>query len=103
VARTMWRRYPPTENGWIPGAMMTLFLSLVVACGGTMLGEVLSGIAESIRIGNDHMSYRHQRQWWVRHWAGLFTGALILFWIFSAVAARDLSRSKPVERTLQKE
>ena len=102
VARTVWRRYPPTENGWIPGAMMTLFLSLVVACGGTMIGEVLSGIAESIRIGNDHMSYRHFRHWWVRHWAGLFAGALVVFWICGAFVAYRLKSSEPVDAVLPK-
>jgi len=66
VARTIWRRYPPIEHGWIPGVIMVLFLSLVFAVGSTMLGEVWSGIAESFRIGNGHMSYRTQRLLWGR-------------------------------------
>ena len=35
---------------------MVLFLSLVFAVSSTMVGEVWSGIAESFRIGNGHMT-----------------------------------------------
>jgi len=87
VARMIWRRYPPVEHGWIPGAIMALFLSLAFAAGGTMLGEVWSWIAESHRIGNSHMSDRVQRLWWVRHQTGLFTGAVAVFWLAAAHAA----------------
>jgi hypothetical protein len=93
VARMIWRRYPPVEHGWIPGAIMALFLSLALATGGTMLGEVWSWIAESHRIGNSHMSDRVQRLWWVRHQTGLFAGAVAVFWLTAAHAAR-LMRSK---------
>jgi hypothetical protein len=57
AARLIWLKYPPAGNGWIPGATMTFFVSLMIAVGGTMLGEVWCGIAESYRIGNSHMSY----------------------------------------------
>ena len=80
VARTIWRRYPPIEHGWIPGVIMVLFLSLVFAVGSTMLGEVWSGIAEAFRVGNGHMSYRTQRLLWGRHRTELFAGAWIVFW-----------------------
>ena len=49
------------EQGWVPGAIMALFLSLVFATGSTMIGEVWSRVAESHRVGNSHMSYRVQR------------------------------------------
>jgi hypothetical protein len=55
-----------------------------------MLGEVWSWIAESHRIGNSHMSDRVQRLWWVRHQAGLFAGAVAVFWLVAAHAARRI-------------
>ena len=90
VARMMWRRYPPTEHGWIPGIIMALFLSLVFAAGCTMFGELWSWVVESYRIGNDHMSYRAQRLPWARHRSGLFAGALIVFWVAAAAGARKM-------------
>jgi len=93
VARIMWRRYPPSE-GWIPGAIIALFLSLVFAIGSTMLGEQWSWLTESYRIGNDHMSYRVQRLFWVRHRNELFVGALIVFWLAAATEGARQMRSK---------
>jgi hypothetical protein len=88
VARLMWRRYPPAEHGWIPGITMALFLSLVMAAGSTMLGEVWSALAESYRIGSGHMSYRMQRLWWARHRSELFAGAATVFCLAAAATAR---------------
>ena len=93
VARAIWRRYPPIEHGWIPGVTMVLFLSLVFAVGSTMLGEVWSGIAESFRIGNGHMSYRTQRLLWGRYRTEMFSGALIVFWLAATQGAHHM-RSK---------
>jgi hypothetical protein len=90
MGRQIWRRYPPMEQGWVPGAIMTLFLSLVFATGGMMLGEVWSWVAESHRIGNSHMSHRVNRLWWVQHRAALFPGALVVFWLAGAQGARSI-------------
>ena len=92
VARFITPRYPPQEHGWIPVGTMALFISVVIAMTSTMLGEIWSGLAESWRIGNGHMSYRVQRLWWVRHRAELFAGAMAIFWLaVAAVAARSRS------------
>ena len=90
VARMMWRRYPPAEHGWIPGVIMALFLSLVFAAACTMFGELWSWVAETYRIGNDHMSYRANRLPWARHRAGLFVGAWIVFWVAAIARARKM-------------
>lgn len=103
AARVIWRRYPPAEEGWSPGVIMTLFVSLAFALGGTMLGQIWSGIAESYRIGNDHISYRAFRLLWARHPVVLFSGALIAFWLAATEVARRM-RSKdalPAVRSLQ--
>ena len=69
---------------------MALFVSFVFAVGSTMVGEVWSGIAESLRIGNGHMSYRIQRLWWGRHRTELFAGALMVFWLAAMQVARHM-------------
>jgi hypothetical protein len=61
IARFLWHKYPREEHGWIPAATMAVFLSFAIAAASTMLGEVWSGVVESLRVGNGHMSYRLQR------------------------------------------
>ncbi|MGH9657151.1 MAG: hypothetical protein ACRD96_01335 [Bryobacteraceae bacterium] len=86
AARWIWRRYPRGEHGWIPGFVMTLFLSLAAGAGSTMLGQMWGWLVETIRIGNGHMSYRAQRLWWNRNATVLFAGAVLVFWAAAAVA-----------------
>jgi hypothetical protein len=92
VAGWIWRRYPPPEYGWIPGAVMALFVSLVFAAGSTMVGEQWSWLAESYRIGNGHMSYRVQRLPWARYRSELFALDFALFWVAAVYEARRASR-----------
>ena len=99
LARFIWRKYPPTEHGWVPGATMALFLSLVIAALGMMLGEIWSWVAESYRIGNDHMSYRVQRLWWVQYRTELFAGAVTTFWLVIAAAALRMRPHEPPSGT----
>jgi hypothetical protein len=88
AARALWRRYPPVEDGWMPGAFMILFLSVVFAGGSALLGELWCLNAETIRVGNSHMSYRVQRLWWTRHRTELFAGGVLMFWVAGAASAR---------------
>jgi hypothetical protein len=88
AARAVWRRYPPAEDGWMPGAFMILFLSAVFAGGSTLLGEIWCWNVETIRVGNSHMSYRVQRLWWTRHRTELFAGGVLVFWVAGAASAR---------------
>jgi hypothetical protein len=92
----LWSRYPPAEHGWIPASAMALFLCLVMASGGLMLGEVWAGIVESFRIGNGHMSYRMQRLWWGRHRTGLFAVLAAIFlsamWVTARAQLRLMTR-----------
>jgi hypothetical protein len=90
ITRMNWRRYSPDEYGWTLGITMALFLSLVLAAGSTMLGEVWIWTAEGLRIGNEHMSYRGNRLFWAKHRFELFAGALMIFWLAAISAARRL-------------
>jgi hypothetical protein len=88
ATRMIWRKYPPAENGWLAGIVMLAFLSLVLAAGSTLLGEVWCWYAESYRIGNHHMSFRVQRLWWGQHRTGLFVTGFAVFSLMGAAAAR---------------
>jgi hypothetical protein len=90
VARKTWRRYSPGEHGWAPGVTMAFFLSVVFAAGATLLGEVWCGIAETHRIGNNHMSHRFARLLWARRRAEFFAGALLVFGLAAVEGARHL-------------
>ena len=86
--RIIWRRYPPAEDGWASGIVMTLFISLAFAAISTLLGEVWNWIVEGHRIGNGHMSYRAERLFWHNHQFELFVAALFIFWLAALLAAR---------------
>jgi hypothetical protein len=90
VARAVWRRYPPAEDGWLPGSMMILFLSVAFSIAFIMVGDVWARIAETYRVGNGHMSYRADRLIWVRHQTTLFSAALVTFLLTAAEAARRM-------------
>ncbi len=90
VARMNWRRHPPEEQGRAPGAIMAVFLSVVFAAGGTMAGEIWASAAETLRVGNGHLSYRGQRLLWNQHRGVLFALALIIFWLAVMEAARHV-------------
>jgi len=90
VARAVWRRYPPAESGWLPGATMILFLSLSFSVAFIMVGDIWARIAETYRVGNDHMSYRADRLLWARHLTALFWAAFVTFLLMAAEVARRM-------------
>jgi hypothetical protein len=87
-ARMLWRRYAPAEDGWAPGITMAVFVSLALAAGGTLLGEIWNWIVETHRMGNNHMSYRANRLFFAKHRLELFVAALMIFWLAAINAAR---------------
>jgi len=97
ITRLIWRRYPPVEDGWIPGIVMFLLLSFAFAVGGVMLGEMWSWIVERYQVGNPHMSYRADRLIWSRHPTVLFTGAIVIFWLAALDSVRRLRTPGPSE------
>jgi len=95
LAPMIWRRYPPIDDGWAPGVVMTVFLSVAIAAGCMLCGEQWGWVAETYRIGNKHMSYRADRLWWGHHRFALFFGAVAVFWLFGVEAIRRVNRSVP--------
>jgi len=85
-AHIIWRRYPPAEDGWVPGMIMALFVSLALAATSALLGEIWNWTVEGHRIGNPHMSYRADRLFWHNHRLELFAAALLIFWLAAIIA-----------------
>ncbi len=81
------RRYPP-EDGWTVALVMVILSSLVFGVGGVMLGEQWSILAENIRVGTGHLSYRVDRLPWTRHEIGFFVLCVVLFWGVAAARYR---------------
>jgi hypothetical protein len=81
VARWMMHR-PSVDARW-PILVATLATSAALSTGGLLVGEVWSGIAESIRVGNAHMSYRVPRIPWHQHRSELFVAGVLLFWVIA--------------------
>jgi hypothetical protein len=97
-ARIIWRRYPPAEDGWVPGIVMALFVSLAFASTSVLLGEVWNWFVEGHRIGNSHMSYRADRLFWHNHRLELFVAALLVSWLAATLAARRVRLVHPAGR-----
>jgi hypothetical protein len=97
-ARIIWRRYPPAEDGWVPGIVMALFVSLAFASTSVLLGEVWNWFVEGHRIGNSHMSYRADRLFWHNHRLELFVAALLVSWLAVTLAARRVRLVHPAGR-----
>ena len=91
TSRMIWRKYPITEYGLIPGVAMGLFASTAMALGCMLLGEQWAWMVETYRIGNGHMSYRGSRLWWTQHRSGVFWMALFSFWICAGIAGRRIA------------
>jgi hypothetical protein len=103
LAPMIWRRYPPIDDGWVPGVVMTVFLSVAVAASCMLCGEQWGWVAETYRIGNKHMRYRVDRLWWGRHRLELFIAALVVFWAFGAETMRRIHRSVAVPLSATRE
>lgn len=97
ITRRVWQRFP-SEEGWIAGTVATLLASAVVSAVGVAFGEIWSGTAETIRVGNGHLSYRADRIPWGRHRLGLFVGGVVLFWLMAVFQYRRSRAQLPQTR-----
>jgi hypothetical protein len=60
LSRRLLGRYPPSE-GWMASIVMIILASVALGAGGLMLGQQWSSLAESIRVGTQHLSNRALR------------------------------------------
>lgn len=68
------------HNAWM-STLAVAGASLAVAPIGALAWTVWSGIAESIRLGNGHASYRVARIPWRQHPVEVVLACLVLFWL----------------------
>jgi len=94
VSRLIWQKYPPGEHGWMAGVVMCSFLGILFAFGSTILGEMLAWVVAGYRIGNDPLSNRAFRFWWVFHRREMFALLLVAFGIAATWTGRVASRGR---------
>ena len=88
IARRVCRRFPLQESA--PAALaFTTVTSASVSFAGALLGELWSFIAEGIRLGNNHLSYRASRIPWVQHRWQFFAICFLLYWLVAALRYAD--------------
>ncbi|MDQ2839847.1 MAG: hypothetical protein M3Y72_02165 [Acidobacteriota bacterium] len=92
--RWLYRTYSARED-LTTLVIMTTVGSLLTSTADVMLGEVWSGILESLRIGNGHMSYRAARIPWTQHRFGIFVAGVVIFLLIAAFHRRRAMASTP--------
>ena len=60
-------------------ATMTIAVALVFAAAGLFAGQVWTGLIESIRLGNGHVSYRADRVPWRQYPVPIFLAGVVVF------------------------
>lgn len=81
-------------------SFLVIYISVVTSFVGVMLGEAWSGVAEMIRLGNGHLSYRTDRNPWSHHYPVLFLGGLVLFWCIFCVRLHSKRRLTSVHEEI---
>ena len=87
LAGWLLRRYPP-EDSWTATLVLGIPASLASGVGGMLVGEQWSVLAESIRVGTGHLSYRQDRLPSVQHEIEFFFLCLVLFWAAAVIRYR---------------
>jgi hypothetical protein len=82
--------FPPTEP-WI-AVVVVLGAALAFSLLGLGAGDVWCGVAESIRLGSSHLSYRVARIPWNQHRALAFIGGTFLFCAIASFRYRRSGR-----------
>jgi hypothetical protein len=75
-----------------------VFVSVGVSAMGVAFGDIWSAVAEMIRLGNDHLSYRGYRIPWNNHRLALFIAGVVLFWLVAV--GRSVAMARVAGRAL---
>ena len=84
-----------------PSMVMVGYVAIITSAAGVLFGQAWSAIAESVRLGNGHLSYRTDRGPWVQHYLIVFFVALAVFWVVFVLrrnALRDAAHAPLAER-----
>jgi hypothetical protein len=95
IAQRVWGRFP-LQEGWVAAVIAVVIVSVFISAAGVLAGAIWAGIAESVRLGSGHLSYRLDRIPWRHRQFSLFAVGVVLFWIAAAMQSR---RKRP-ERSL---
>jgi hypothetical protein len=88
LAGWLLRSYPPEESITATIAM-PLLCCLTYGVGGLLLSEQWSIVAENIRIGTGHLSYRVDRLPWLQHRISFLVLCVAVFWSAFIVRVRN--------------
>jgi len=87
--------------GWwddsIRAALTVVFASAGATALAVMLGDIWSGVAEMIRLGNEHLSYRAYRSPWIRHRPAISAAGAIIFMLVALRRYRAFRRSESID------
>jgi hypothetical protein len=96
LARRVCRRFPLRES-WPMALLATIGSSILVSFVGGLALEAWAGLAESLQLANEHVSYRAFRIPWAQNRIALFVGGLFLFWLAAALRYRAATRSTEID------
>ena len=82
VAKRLRRRFP-LDEGLITAGAVILVSSLLASTLCVFAGEAWAFYAESVRIGNGHLSYRAMRIPWIYLRSELFACGVLAFWLIA--------------------
>ena len=81
------------ERDGRPVTLIALVIaSLFVTIIGWFMGQILTTVAEMLRVGNGHLSYRTDRIPWQHNWGLAFSLLLLIFWSVTSVRRDALHR-----------
>jgi hypothetical protein len=83
----------------VAATLALVVASLALAIVGFGAGSVWLGIAETIRLGNGHASYRAARVPWRQHPLLMFGASLGLFWLIVAYHSCNAGIRRTLRRT----
>jgi hypothetical protein len=86
------RRFSP-DGGWVAGVGAGV-VSVMIAIGVTMVGNLLGAAVWMLRMASTHASYRALRPTWMgEHRQELFVGGVVVFWMVAFVRYRRTLRT----------
>ncbi|MGE5246040.1 MAG: hypothetical protein ACM3SQ_17590 [Betaproteobacteria bacterium] len=92
VSRSVLNRF--LDDGPVAAAVATAFASALTSAAGVGAFQLWASVAEMIRLGNEHLSYRTGRVPLSQHGMGLFLLGVALFWAASVVQGSRVVRAR---------
>jgi len=102
ISNRLSRRIFSTIDRRLLASCVTVIVSVLVTACAVLVGEAWAGLVETVRIGNDHLSFRAARIPWSNQHQYLFVSGLLLFWLVAGLQHRlGTPRSKESDNTIR--